>query len=68
MLKIVSVAIIIHTEKAIGEVLSDVACPVFKGRKMRIEESYCGWTSRKLLLNVLTWSSPRQQSLLLSVL
>lgn len=37
MLKIVSVAIMMHTEKAIGEVLSDVACPVFQGRNMRIE-------------------------------
>lgn len=37
MLKIVTVAIMMHTEKAIGEVPSDVACPVFKGRNMRIE-------------------------------
>lgn len=37
MLKIVTVAIMMHTEKAVGEVPSDVTCPVFTGRNMRIE-------------------------------
>lgn len=37
ILKNVSVAIMMHTEKNINEVPPDVSCPVFKGRNMRIE-------------------------------